>query len=264
MLKKSSILWTIAIILTLVFIIYQRKTGPTYPVKGEKQINGSVVSYKFLRSYTVGKDVPVKISSTVQNLDIYFVHKRLMSDDDWSAKIPMKYNDGVYTGMLPALDEMAGKRVYKVYVNGEMITDDPIVIRFKGDVPAYVLIPHILLMFIAMLYSTRAGFEALFRNQNTYRYTLITTFSLLVGGIILGPIVQKFAFDAYWTGWPFGHDLTDNKTLAAMICWAIAWWKVRRNPTHKTWVIIAFAVLTIVYLIPHSMLGSEFDYSQME
>ncbi len=264
MLKNSFVLWTISILLTLIFVIYQRKTGPTHPISGEQVINSSQISYKFLRSNTIGDNVPIRISSTCNGLDIYFVHRRLMSNDRWSEKIPLTYKDGVYSAMLPALNEMAGKRVYKVFVNGKMITDDPVVIRFKGDVPAYVLIPHILFMFIAMLYSTRAGFEVLFRNQNTYRYTLVTAVCLLLGGIILGPIVQKFAFDAYWTGWPFGHDLTDNKTLAAMICWGIAWWKVRQNPQHKTWVIIAFAVLTIVYLIPHSVLGSEFDYSQLD
>ena len=40
----------------------------------------------------------------------------------------------------------------KTYMN-----DTPVVIRFKGDVPAFVLIPHILIMFIAMLFSTLAG-----------------------------------------------------------------------------------------------------------
>ena len=33
------------------------------------------------------------------------------------------------------------------------------------------------------------------------------TFGLIaVGGFILGPIVQKNAFDAYWTGIPFGWE----------------------------------------------------------
>ena len=37
--------------------------------------------------------------------------------------------------------------------------------------------------------------------------------TLGLGGMILGPIVQKYAFGAYWTGIPFGHDLTDAKNL---------------------------------------------------
>ena len=39
--------------------------------------------------------------------------------------------------------------------------EEPVVIRFKGGVPAFILIPHILFMFLAMLFSTLAGFMAL-------------------------------------------------------------------------------------------------------
>ncbi len=260
MLKKSYILWIFSVILTLIFVIYQKKTGPTYPIKGKLEINGSVVSYKFYRSQDVGISVPVKIHTNDNDITAWFIHKRFKSNDNWSEKIMLKREKDYLVGTLPTLNELAGKRIYKVFINGNSITKKPIIIRFKGHVPLSILIPHILLMFTAMLVSTRAGFEILFRNVSSYNLTLITTVSLLLGGIVLGPIVQKFAFDAYWTGWPLGQDLTDSKTLIAMIMWIIAWWKIRKNPENKIWVIIAFAVLTIVYLVPHSVLGSEFDY----
>ena len=47
--------------------------------------------------------------------------------------------------------------------------------------------------------------------------TFLTMGSLFLGGMLLGPIVQNFAFGDYWTGIPFGWDLTDNKTLLAAI-----------------------------------------------
>ena len=40
--------------------------------------------------------------------------------------------------------------------------------------------------------------------------------------MILGPIVQYYAFGDLWTGIPFGWDLTDNKTLIALIFWILA------------------------------------------
>ncbi len=80
--------------------------------------------------------------------------------------------------------------------------------------------------------------------------------------MILGPIVQKYAFDAYWTGWPFGQDLTDNKTLAAFVLWVAAYFQVKFNPKKRGWVIAAAVLLLAVYLIPHSMFGSEIDFTQ--
>ena len=97
-----------------------------------------------------------------------------------------------------------------------------------------------------------------------------TTLGLMtVGGMILGPVVQKYAFGAFWTGWPFGYDLTDNKTLIMWIVWvfaALVLWK-RRTP--RDWaargaVLVAAVVMMVVYLIPHSLRGSELDYSQLE
>jgi hypothetical protein len=116
-------------------------------------------------------------------------------------------------------------------------------------------------MFTAMMMSTRTGLEALARGKKSYPYTWITLVTLFVGGLILGPVVQKYAFDAYWTGWPFGQDLTDNKTLVAFIFWAIAVWRLKKNPANRTWPVFAMFILLAVYLIPHSMFGSSLDFS---
>ena len=144
------------------------------------------------------------------------------------------------------------------------ITAEPIVIRFKGPVPAYVLIPHILLMFLAMLFSTRTGIEALIKGDKTFNYTKITLVLLLFGGMILGPVVQKFAFGEFWTGWPFGKDLTDNKTLVAFVAWIIAVVRLHKNKEKRGWALAAAIILLAIYLIPHSMFGSELDYSTGE
>ncbi|MBC8213824.1 MAG: hypothetical protein ISR90_02850 [Candidatus Marinimicrobia bacterium] len=260
MLKNSAILWILAIIFTLSFVVYQKKTGPTYPVSGTKKISGHSISYKLLRSEDVNKDVGVEVSIADSSFAGFIRHKRFRSHDNWE-DIPMVWANGKLAGTLPALSELAGKRIYEVFINNQSLTEEPVIIRFKGHVPLYILIPHILFMFTAMLLSTRTGFEALFRNISTYKMAYITTVSLFIGGIVLGPIVQKFAFDAFWTGWPWGHDLTDNKTIVAMIMWVIAFVRLRKNPQSRWVVLTATIVLIAIYLIPHSALGSEFDYT---
>ena len=76
----------------------------------------------------------------------------------------------------------------------------------------------------------------------------------------MGPIVQKYAFGEFWTGVPFGWDLTDNKTLIGFSAWLIAVianWKKER-PVYS---IIAAILLLVIYSVPHSMFGSELDYN---
>ena len=139
-----------------------------------------------------------------------------------------------------------------------------IVIRFKGEVPLAVLIPHVFLMFFGMLWSNRSGLEAVSMKPSTGRLSLYSFVILFIGGLIFGPIVQKYAFGAFWTGVPWGFDLTDNKTLIFVVVWVIALWRHRYNSNPRYFVLTAAIVTLIMYMIPHSMMGSELDYATGE
>jgi len=140
---------------------------------------------------------------------------------------------------------------------------ESIVARYKGDVPAWVLIPHVIAMFSSMLFSTRAILEVL-RPDGRARVHVIAAMVLLVlGGLILGPTVQKYAFGAFWTGWPFGEDFTDNKTLVAFLAWLPATIAaIRRRPLRRA-VILGWIVMMGIFLVPHSFRGSQLDCSKV-
>jgi hypothetical protein len=143
-------------------------------------------------------------------------------------------------------------------------TDQSVVTRFTGEVPDFVLILHIFTIFGAMLLSNLAGLEAAAKGEKSYKVGLWATVFLFIGGMILGPVVQKYAFDAYWTGFPWGMDLTDNKTLIAMIFWLIAVIRGLKGRNARGWIIAAAVVMLIIFSIPHSVLGSELNYQTME
>lgn len=261
---KNILLWTFAILLTLGSAVYQRMTGPTHPVRGSVELAESQIKYRLIRSYPRPQDAPVRIRVEDQNVEGFFIYKRIPSHDSWK-QLPLKREGEFLVAYIPQ-QPPAGKVQYLVSLQkGEEIvklTPNPIVIRFRGDVPALFMIPHILFMFLAMLLSTRAGVAAIFAESNVWKLTLWTFITFVVGGLILGPIIQKYAFGDWWTGWPFGTDLTDNKTAFAFLFWAFALFRVYKNRKHRTWVIIASVVMLLIYLIPHSMLGSEIDFTQ--
>jgi len=87
---------------------------------------------------------------------------------------------------------------------------------------------------------------------------------LVIGGLMLGPIVQRFAFGAYWTGWPYGHDLTDNKTLIAFLAWLTATILAWRRANTRLAVTLGWVVMMGIFLIPHSARGSQLDWSEIE
>ena len=114
-------------------------------------------------------------------------------------------------------------------------------------------------MFVAMLFSTLAGLMALVKLPSYKQYAFWTLILLAAGGMILGPVVQLYAFGELWTGVPFGWDLTDNKTLIAFVFWVIAF-IMNRKKERPAYTILAAVVLLLVYSIPHSMFGSELNY----
>lgn len=262
---RSVLLWGLAIVLTSIIVIYQRKTGPTYPVTGTKVFQDMEIPYKFLTSYGEDENAPVILEIPDTSVCAKIKYKRFKSFDDW-AWIDFKREGNKLYAHIPK-QPPAGKVIYNVIVfqkeKSLKLNDEPIIIRFKGKVPDGVLIAHVVFMLLSMFFSTRTGLSALFKELNTYRYTYLTLVFLFLGGLIFGPIVQKYAFGAFWTGWPLGHDLTDNKTIVAFIFWVIAFIRMSKTKKAYGWVIAASIILLAIYLIPHSLLGSEIDYTKI-
>jgi len=261
---RSFLLWLFAFIFTLAIAVYQRMTGPTYPVGGKKEINGREVRFRLIRSYDGADDAPVYINVPDTTVKGEFSFRRFKSYDAWTT-VPMERKGDSLAGKIPH-QPPAGKVMYEVTLESHgsrvLLTKDPVVMRYKGSVPMGILLSHILLIFLAMLFSTRTGLEVIFRGKYTLPYTWITLVTLFIGGLILGPVVQKYSFGVYWSGWPVGHDLTDNKAGVAFIFWVVALVMLYRNRANRFWPVLASFILLLVFLIPHSMLGSEIDYTK--
>jgi hypothetical protein len=273
----SALLWLLAGIITLACFTYQDKTGPTYPLEGEFQTAQGPVYFKFLRSETIGTDLKIMLLEPVPSgITGYVEYRRYKSNDAWET-LPMQPNSFEFSrrgrmetvqGMgveLPSLQERAGKYEYRVYIDdgsGEAASvtgDQPIYARYKATVPTGVLILHILAIFASMTIAIRTTFEALI--DGSYRKLLwATLLSLLLGGFILGPWVQWYAFGVWWSGVPFGYDWTDNKVLVELAFWVLALYLNRGTRRNRWSVYLAGVVTLVVYFIPHSIFGSEYDY----
>lgn len=261
---KNSAIWAFSVIFTLAIALYQRMTGPTYPVRGEVTIGAQSFRYKLIRTYDKPDGAQVKIIAKDTSLRGEITFRRFKSYDKW-VTAPMMRRGDTLVGTLPH-QEPAGKVMYQVtLMKGDqryLLNEEIAVLRYKGHVPLLVLIPHIIFIFLAMLFSTLTGLMAVFKGKHVYSYAWITIITLALGGMIFGPIVQKYSFDAFWTGWPFGNDLTDNKSLIAFLFWIGALLVLRKKRGNRLWPTLAAIVLLIVFLIPHSVLGSEIDYTK--
>ena len=281
--RKGFILWAIAIVLMAGAYAYQKRTGPTHPKKGSIVVGDADVRYELLRSHETTGGAPISVPSPDGKVTGTLHWKNYPTKDAFTA-MPMKVTEvegeSVLQATLPTRPA-AGKIEYYLELTTpggpvripEAGGENEILLRYKDPVPDWILWPHIIAMFFTMLIGMRAGLSALFQQATMRRYAWTTLAIMSTGGLVLGPIVQKYAFGAYWTGFPWGYDLTDNKLLIMWVVWLIAcvWMggKTRADGTTssglgRVGVILASVVMVVVYLIPHSMQGSELDYDKLK
>jgi hypothetical protein len=255
--------WGVALAVTLVSARWQRTSGPTYPVSGKAVLGGAAIPYTLTRTHGGPGDQPVRVEVPDRAVVGEVAWRRFPTEEPWSSLSLVRDGDWLEAS-LPH-QPPAGKLEYQVRLRrgDEEITfpSRPAVTRFKGDVPLAVLLPHILSMFVGMLLSTRAGLEALTAAGRPAPLGRLALAFIGIGGFILGPWVQHFAFNAWWTGVPFGWDLTDNKTLFAGVAWLFAVWRLRWGREARGAVALAALVTLGVFMIPHSAWGSQIDWS---
>ena len=283
------LLWTLALLIMFAAIVYQRRTGPTYPRRGELVVQGETFRYKLVRSQETSREAWVelpaaggRVSGTVYwrrfKMDEPYQPQDLCPVQDVAPGLSAEEADALRDRLVAPLpiQPPAGKLEYYV----ELLTpegnvripaagDDPIVIRYKDPVPGFILWPHVVMMFFSVLFGMRAGLSALADPARMRRHAWVALVGMTVGGMILGPIVQKYAFGHFWTGFPFGKDLTDNKMLVMWLSWIVACSLVGWRPRPKEWpsrvvILVAAVVMSGAYIIPHSMRGSELDYKKLE
>lgn len=262
-------LWIVAVVAMLALAAWQRYSGPTYPARPAFSFLGKSYRARLVRSGTTGEPVRVEIPAPLGATKATLSWRRYPTNDPFTL-VPMTRKGDVFCASLPS-QPPAGKVEYSIRIEGQDLevtvpNEDPVVLRFKGDVPLAVLIPHVIFMFLAVLFGIRTGLAALFSPGEIRKLTFLTLGGMTVGGLLLGPIVQKFAFGEYWTGFPYGYDLTDNKTLLLWLVWAAAAAILivsRRKLAGRLAVVLATVLMLFVYLIPHSLRGSQLDYGAL-
>lgn len=276
------LLWILAVTMMLVAVVYQRRTGPTYPKRGEFAVAGQTYKYKLIRSEYTSKDAQAVLPDPGAATSGTLFYKRYKTADDFQALPLQRAQVDGKASLVADLPRQpaAGKLEYYLVLQtpeGERRIPDTVedgkhenvVIRFKDDVPAALLISHVTLMFFSVLVGMRTGLAALAGDSAMRTLTWVTFLGMTLGGMVLGPFVQKYAFGEYWTGFPWGYDLTDNKMLIMWIVWLIACTTVGLRPKKnekvgRAVVMVAMVVMMVVYLVPHSMRGSELDYSKLD
>ncbi len=264
--KNRRALWTVAIVVTLASAVFQRMTGPTYPARGTVTLGGEEIRLRLARTHPGAGDQPVRVTAPNPAVTGEVAWRRYPTADPWQVRALVREGDTLHAA-LPH-QPVAGKLEYQVKLHRgaeeAVFPARPAITRFRNDVPSAVLIPHVIAMFLSMLFSTAAGLGAWGRSPLARRDAYVCAALLAIGGFVLGPLMQEIAFGDWWTGIPFGWDLTDNKTLFAAAAWVVALWQMRGGREARTAIIVAALATLVIFAIPHSTWGSELKWDTVQ
>ncbi|MCK4746071.1 MAG: hypothetical protein KAT15_03510, partial [Bacteroidales bacterium] len=203
---KKVLFWILAVVISMAAMVYQRLTGPTY--LKDYEFTRSGVEYKFdlPRSHGGETDCPIELELP-ESFTGKVIWRNFPTENPWDT-LTLVRKDGMLTASLPH-QPPAGKLEYHLMLNAggqniDLGDTENVVIRFKAHVPTWALLPHVLLMVLTVIWSTATIFFALANMPVYKRHVGMTLIFLILGGFILGPIVQKFSFGQFWTGWPLG------------------------------------------------------------
>ena len=97
--KRSVTLWVVAVLVTLASVVWQRMTGPTYPLNVESTVGGLAVSGELLRTRTIDTTVPVELEAEA-GITGEVQWRRWPSDAAWQT-VPLVRDGDQLVGELP-------------------------------------------------------------------------------------------------------------------------------------------------------------------
>ncbi|MFQ6032471.1 MAG: hypothetical protein ACE5K2_06065 [Candidatus Zixiibacteriota bacterium] len=274
----------IAFFLTLVLLAFARKTTTVKSVRKAVERDGILIVHDTVPKKRDEGDAQISVKvSGAKEVKLFY---RIGEGEFQSADMDLKEGESdLFLASIPhhkkgtkawyyieAQKQIGDRKLAVSLPDRNSPNFEPILLKFEGYVPPYIIFSHVFCNFAAIFFSVFAIFSAvdLKRGKGTLKksvvFSLLTFIFLFMGFFPLGGALNYFAFGAMWEAFPFGTDVTDNKAQIALLSWLVTLFLVKgtifgKKPaknlvsekTYSTAVIISFVITVIMYLIPHSL-----------
>ncbi|MFH1336558.1 MAG: hypothetical protein ABII96_08575 [Candidatus Zixiibacteriota bacterium] len=281
-------LWKIglALLFTVLLLGYARRTTMVRSVHKVVEQSDIEIDHHTVPKQ-VGDQIPVISAKVVGATQVNLIYK--IGQNGEYNRVPMNRApnaENFFTASLPhypkatkawyfieAVKRMADGEV-RITLPDESKPDfKPILLKYEGVVPLYIIIPHVLCNFAAIFFAALTLFSAIdvrrgkMSLKEAIKFPLITFILLFLGFIPFGIAMNWFAFGVTWEAVPFGRDVTDNKSQIILLFWLATlilvkgtlWGKGEEKNLvsergYFTLVIVSLIVTIAMYAIPHSFI----------
>ena len=269
----------ISIIVTLVALSVARRVSTRRPIDASIERDGVVMHHRTVTEQ-VGSGEPLLSVTAEPESGSEAVVEFGRPGVGGFQRIRMEHvGGGRYDARLPDLGKGARWKYAIAVIRSDgasiRLPENPekyFLIKFKGTVSKVVLVSHVLFMFgsffcmvLGFLGAIRIlkGLEGKQSTVNAGRWVLLLSF---IGGWPLGFVLNYQTFGVLWEGYPFGYDITDNKTQLMFMLWLVSLFLVRGSFIGRgedkdllgarafAWAIIAsFIASFALFILPHSI-----------
>lgn len=267
------------VILTLALFVIARRLSMNRPREIDIEEGGLRVSHETVIEQVGPGEPAVKLSISPGVEECPRVFYRTEGGDELKELPMLPSGDDAWTAKLPDLGR-GGRLSYAFLIAGRdgstirlpARPDRFFLLKYKGDYSVPVLVAHVIFMFGAFFFMILSvmgalrilmGREGKTETVSMTRWVMIFTF---VGGWPIGFILNYQRFGVVWEGFPFGYDITDNKTQLIFLMWIVTVFLVKGSflgrGEEKDFigaggfalaVLISFIVSMALYILPHSL-----------
>jgi len=258
---KKEISWFAAILITFTIAIFQLIMGTANPLAVQVNTGKQLLQCELTRTYNGKTDCPIilpigdiKVSGSI----LY----RVYPSESKMSRIDFDREGDKLIANLPS-QPPSGKLEYRVFLEREGTTiyvneGKPVIIRFLGKVPIYILILQSILIFLAILFSNITGIYAGLGIKSFKWMIYLDILILLAVIFLLQPLMHKYALNQWWTCFPNSWEAGDNKLLIALMVWLVtAYFNLKKN--RRGLVVIASIISIFMFSVPHGFPGFVHD-----
>jgi len=255
----KGLLWILALLITCSAAYYQRVSSPTYPSVVIIPIEMQKYPVPFLHSHTGKSDCPIILQIGDISVKGELYYRKYPSQSEMT-KLEMKREGDKLVAAMP--NQSPGVKVeYRVdlFKNGVQLNytiSKPTILLFEGEIPKFPFFMNLAVLGLAIFLSTWSGLLALFGSGASKFFSMLTFISFIIGGFIIAPIVHKYAVNDWWTGFPIGYSLNNNKFFLASLVWLVVVVTIQRK-YNRIISVVASLLSLLIFLIPSTFVENE-------
>lgn len=235
--------------------------GSTDPLVSEINTGKQHIHCELRRAYIGNGDCPVILPVGDIMVTGYVLYD-LYPTNKHPSKITLNRQGDKLVANLPH-QPPSGKLEYRIFLEraGTAIKvneDKPVIVRFLGKVPVYILILQSIIVLLTLLINTYTGILAGI-GINLYKQLTFLMVIILIGLVFfIQPIVHKYSLNQWWTCIPQSWELGNNKILVALIVWLITLY-FNLKKARPGLVLISSLISIFLFLIPHGFPGLVYE-----